>query len=99
MTLPALLFAFLISSLYGVLYHIIRNGGPNRLMVYLVLAWVGFAGGHLLGAWRGWVFVPIGPLNFGLASLGSLLTLVSVDVAKSTDTSKLNPFSDDENAV
>jgi hypothetical protein len=99
MTLPALLFAFLIASLYGALYHLIRNGGPGRLMVYLLLAWTGFAAGHLLGAWRGWVFLPIGPLNFGLASLGSLLTLVAADLAGHTKASELNPFSDDENAV
>jgi hypothetical protein len=68
-------------------------------MVNLLLSWMGFAAGHILAAWRGWVFLPIGPLNFGLASLGSLLILVAVDVAKNTNASKLNPFSDEENGV
>ena len=79
MTIPSLIFAFLIASLYGVLYHLVRNGGLGRLLLFLIFGWAGFALGHLLGIWRGWVLIPLGELNLGLSTLGSLVLLVLVD--------------------
>lgn len=99
MTLPALLFGALIASLYGAVYHLIRDGRPGRLVLFLVFSWVGFAAGHLLAAWREWFILPVGPINFGLATLGSLLLLVAGDVATSVSADGINPFSDGENGV
>jgi riboflavin transporter FmnP len=79
MTLPALLFAFLLALLYGALYHLIRNGGFWRLILYFILSVVGFTIGHFMGLWRGWVFIPIGSLNLGMSSLGSLIILIFGD--------------------
>lgn len=79
MTLPALLVAILIALLYGALYHLIRGGGFWWLVWYLLLSLLGFALGSLLGAWRGWVFLPLGSLNLGMCSLGSLIFLVVGD--------------------
>ena len=79
MTLPALLFALLIALFYGALYHLIRGGGFWRIFLYFSLSIIGFVAGHLIGLWRGWVFLPLGALNFGLSSLGSLLFLVLGD--------------------
>ncbi|HSM70400.1 MAG TPA: hypothetical protein VK851_02565, partial [Anaerolineales bacterium] len=76
MTIPALLFALLIALLYGSLYHLLRGGGFWRLVLYLVLSVLGFAIGHLIGLWRGWIFMPLGSLNLGMSSLGSLLILI-----------------------
>lgn len=76
MTFPSLLFAFLVASFYGVLYHLIRDGGFWRLILYLVLSLIGFAIGHFIGLWRGWTFIPLGSLNIGLSSLGSILMLI-----------------------
>ncbi len=75
MTLPSLLIAALIALFYGALYHLVRGGGFWRLLLYLGLSLIGFAGGHFIGLWRGWVFMPLGSINLGLASLGSLLML------------------------
>ena len=75
MTTPALLYGFLIASLYGTLYHLLRGGKFWRLVFYLLLAWAGFAAGHFLGEWQNWVFVPFGPWNFGMATIGSLVFL------------------------
>ena len=99
MTIPALLLGFLIASLYGALYHLIRNGGPGRFLRYLLSAWMGFTAGHLLGAWQGWTFLPVGPLNLGLATLGSLLFLGAVDLVETTRANGIRPFSDGENGV
>ncbi|HSM72125.1 MAG TPA: hypothetical protein VK851_11335 [Anaerolineales bacterium] len=79
MTVPALLFALLIALLYGSLYHLLRGGGFWRLVLYLVLSVLGFAIGHLIGLWRGWIFMPLGSLNLGMSSLGSLLILIIGD--------------------
>lgn len=79
MTLPTLLFALLVASLYGALYHLLRGGGFWRLTLYLGLSVLGFAVGHLVGQWRGWVLLPLGSLNLGLSSLGSILVLLVGD--------------------
>jgi hypothetical protein len=75
MTLPALLFALLIALLYGAVYHLIRGGGFWRLFLYLGLSLFGFVAGHLIGLWRGWVWIPLGSINFGLSSVGSIIIL------------------------
>ena len=82
MTIPTLIFALLIASLYGVLYHLIRGGGSGRVFVYLLFSWFGFALGHFVGIWQEWVLLPIGQLNFGLSTLGSLVVLVGSDLAR-----------------
>lgn len=88
MTLPALLFAFLLALLYGAVYHLIRNGGFWRLILYFLLSMVGFAIGHFMGLWRGWVFIPLGSLNLGMSSLGSLIILTFGDWLSRIETSR-----------
>ena len=98
MTIPSLIFGFLIASLYGALYHLIRGGRLGQLFLYLLLGWLGFALGHLTGIWQGLVLVPVGQLNLGMSTLGSLLFLLMGDWL-----SRINvdspAFSDDENGV
>ena len=79
MTIPSLIFAFLVASLCGVLYHLIRGGGLGRLLLFIILGWTGFAVGHLIGIWQGWLLLPLGELNLGLSTLGSLVLLVAGD--------------------
>jgi uncharacterized membrane protein len=75
MSLPALILGLVIASLYGALYHLVRDGGFWRLVLYLILSWLGFAAGHFLATWLGWVFLPIGDLNLGAAMTGGLVFL------------------------
>ncbi|HJS20357.1 MAG TPA: hypothetical protein VJ785_16530 [Anaerolineales bacterium] len=79
MTIPALLFALLIAVFYGCLYHLVRDGGFWRLILYLFLSVFGFALGHLIGAWRGWVWLPLGSINLGLSTIGSFVMLLLGD--------------------
>lgn len=79
MTLPTFLLALVIALLYGALYHLIRGGSLWRLPLYFGLSILGFATGHLVGLWRTWTFIPLGSLNLGLSSLGSILILVLGD--------------------
>ncbi|MCL4560438.1 MAG: hypothetical protein M1281_07485 [Chloroflexi bacterium] len=77
MTLPAFLFGFLASTLYGAAFHLWRGGSLPRLALYLALSWVGFGLGHFLGERLSWTFFNIGPLNLGMATLGSLVFLAA----------------------
>lgn len=77
--LPAILLGFVIASLYGALYHLIRDGGVGRLGLYLLLGWGGFLAGQLLGMWRGWSLLPLGMLELGISSIGSLVFLLLGD--------------------
>jgi hypothetical protein len=79
MTLPTLLFTLLIVLLYGSLYHLVRGGGFWRLLLYVVLSTFGFTLGHLIGLWRGWVWIPLGSINLGVSSVGSFLLLLFGD--------------------
>ncbi len=79
MTLPTLLLALLIALFYGTFYHLVRGGGGWRLLFYLALSVTGFVAGHLIGLWRGWIFFPIGGMNLGLSSIGSLVALILGD--------------------
>ena len=79
MTFPTLLFALLIALFYGAVYHLIRGGGFWRLFLYFSLSIVGFVIGHLIGIWRGWTFIPLGSLNLGLSSIGSVMILILGD--------------------
>jgi hypothetical protein len=99
MTIPSLLFALLIASLFGVLYHLVRGGGFGRLLLFLILSWAGFALGHLLGAWLGLVLIPLGELNLGFSTLGSLVLLVFGDLIGLTTTGGTRPLSDRDNRV
>jgi hypothetical protein len=78
-TLPTILLGLLIALLYGALYHLIRGGSFWRLLLYLGLSVLGFTAGHIIGLWREWVLIPLGSLNFGLSSIGSLVILVLGD--------------------
>jgi hypothetical protein len=75
MTLPALLFGFLVSTLMGAVFHLWKDGGLGRLLLYLVLAWIGFWAGHLLGNRFGLTFASLGPLRLGMALLVGAATV------------------------
>lgn len=79
MTPPSLLFALVVALFYGAVYHLIRDGGFWRLLLYLCLSVSGFVIGHLIGIWREWIFLPLGALNLGLSSLGSIVVLILGD--------------------
>jgi hypothetical protein len=49
MTLPALVFGFVVSTFYGIVFHLWKNGGLGRLLLYVILSWIGFLLGHLVG--------------------------------------------------
>jgi uncharacterized membrane protein YeaQ/YmgE (transglycosylase-associated protein family) len=75
MTLPTLLFAFILSTLYGAGFHLWQGGGARRLLLYLLAGWLGFALGHFVGEWLGLRLLAVGALNTFTATLGSVVAL------------------------
>jgi hypothetical protein len=75
MTLPSAAFGLLCALLIGALFHVVMDGGPGKMLLYLVLSIAGFAVGQWIAASRGWIVFPIGPLDLGMAAMGSLVFL------------------------
>ena len=75
MTLPAFLFGFFVSTFYGTIFHLWKNGGLGRLLLYILLSWIGFGIGQIIAGRLGWNFIDVGPLHLGFATAGSLALL------------------------
>ena len=75
MTFPSILLGIVISSLYGTAFHIYRGGGLGRLILYVILAWIGFWLGNMIGNSLGWDFGRYGPLQIFTATIGSIAIL------------------------
>lgn len=77
MTLPTLLLAFTLATLYGAGFHVWQGGGARRLALYLLAGWLGFGLGQLLGNLLKIQLVMIGALNVLPATLGSGIALLA----------------------
>ncbi len=93
MTLPAYILGLIYALLLGSLFHVWRDGGLGRLLLYLVLSTAGAGAGQWAGSLLKWSLFPVGALNLGLVTLGSLLFLLlgywlSLVEIRSTDTDK-----------
>lgn len=75
MTTPGYLLGFMLASLIGVIFHLLRGGHIGRLFLFLVLSWAGFWAGHFIGNYLGFGLGRIGVLNVGVAVLGNLIFL------------------------
>ncbi len=74
MSLPSLLLGFVLSTLLGAGFHAVRGGGGGKLLLDLVLGWLGFWLGQLAAAAPGlddrqhWLTAP-GHRNTGRVGL------------------------------
>ncbi|MDQ7035170.1 MAG: hypothetical protein Q9P01_10145 [Anaerolineae bacterium] len=60
---PTFVFAFVIATMMGALFHLIVGGNARRLALFLLAGWIGFALGHIGGGTLGISFLPIGQLR------------------------------------
>ncbi len=72
MTLPSFLLGAVVATLLGAAFHLWKGGGLGRLLLYLVLAWLGFWVGHWLAAQIDLDLFRVGPLFLGVGVLGAL---------------------------
>ncbi len=75
MTLPSFVISVLIGLLIGALFHVLLDGGGGRLLLYLILSLAGFFAGQVVGTLLNWSLIPVGPLDLGMATVGSLVCL------------------------
>lgn len=75
MNISTLLFGWIFATLLGALFHLWRDGGFWKLILYIGFSWLGFWLGHLAAVAWGMQFLQIGQLHLGGGILGSVLFL------------------------
>lgn len=75
MNISSYLFGFILASLLGALFHLWRDGGIFKLLIYLGLSWLGFLIGHLASGSLGFDFMSVGPVNLAGGIIGSITFL------------------------
>lgn len=73
---PAIALGAVLSTAYGALFHLWQNGDTMALRHYLLAAWLGFAGGHLLGNMASIHWLQVGQLNVVSGTVGALIALL-----------------------
>jgi hypothetical protein len=76
MTLPSYLLGFVYALLLGSLFHVWRDGGMGRLLLYMLLSVLGAAAGQWAGTQLNATLFALGPLNLGFITIGSLMFLL-----------------------
>jgi uncharacterized membrane protein YeaQ/YmgE (transglycosylase-associated protein family) len=75
LTTSTIILGVVISTLYGAIFHLWRGGRAGRLILYLILSWIGFWAGNFLGEFLDIGIGKVGALHFVIASAGSALFL------------------------
>ncbi len=75
MTFPAIVFSFFLAAFFGSLLHLWRGGSLGKLLLYLILSWVGFFGGHFLAEILDIKFIDVGTIHMGFGILGTVVLL------------------------
>jgi uncharacterized membrane protein YeaQ/YmgE (transglycosylase-associated protein family) len=75
MSIPTLFLGLILSTLYGAIFHLWRGGNAGRLLLYLLLSWIGFWIGQIIGNLLNVSFDTLGQLHLVFATLGSLIFL------------------------
>jgi hypothetical protein len=80
MTLPSVLLGFLLATVAGLLFHLIRGGPVPRIGLYVLAAWIAFWAGQLLSMATGWQWGRVGTLNLVPALAATLMGLLAASV-------------------
>lgn len=75
---PGLVFAFILATLYGVIFHLLWGGDARRLALFLLASWLGFAFGQFLGLVLEIDILRLGGLRTFAATLGAFFALFAV---------------------
>lgn len=75
MTFAAIILGTLIAAIFGCGFHFWRGGGFKWLILYNIFSIMGFWIGHIAGSLLNIHFIKLGPINLGMALLGTLILL------------------------
>lgn len=73
---PALVLAAVLATAYAAFFHLWNRGGMSMLRNYLLAAWIGFAGGHLVGDLAGTHWLQVGHLSVFNGTVGAAAALL-----------------------
>ncbi|MBK7894188.1 MAG: hypothetical protein WAS33_04830 [Candidatus Promineifilaceae bacterium] len=71
-----LILGFLLATAYGAGFHLLLGGPARRIILYLVVAWIGFAIGHVVGDLINLNWLRLGALQLFSASVGAWVALI-----------------------
>ena len=74
-TASSIVLALLLSTAYAAAFHFFIGGPARRLLLYVLVAWLGFTFGHFVGQALGIGWLKLGPLYLLSASVGAWLAL------------------------
>ena len=83
---PTILLLAILAVATGLIYHLWRGGGFERLLLSIIAAGIGIAIGQVLSQLFGWRLILLGEVHLVQALIGGLLVLVLInrpDVAPS----------------
>lgn len=75
MSMPSFLLGTLIAMIIGCGFHFWRGGGLKWLAVFNLFSILGFWIGHVIAALFKIKFLPLGPINLGLAIVAAVILL------------------------
>jgi uncharacterized membrane protein YeaQ/YmgE (transglycosylase-associated protein family) len=84
MPAPAVIFGFLLATLFGASFHFLLGGDARRLALFLLAGWIGFALGQIAGDLFQIDFASVGILNFCPATSGAYIALAVVMILTRT---------------
>jgi uncharacterized membrane protein YjjP (DUF1212 family) len=70
-------FGFLLATVYGAAFHLLFGGPALHVLLYLLLAWVGFLVGHFVGQLIGFNLFVVGTMQLLTASIGAWVFLLT----------------------
>ncbi|GAB4340503.1 MAG: hypothetical protein Kow00117_20940 [Phototrophicales bacterium] len=79
---PTLTFAFIVATLFGTAFHLIRGGDVRDLAAYLLAGWVGFVLGHIVGVLTNFGILNVGSLKLLPATIGALSALIFMSMTR-----------------
>lgn len=75
---PSIVFAFILATLYGSIFHLFAGGDARRLALFLLGGWLGFSFGQIVGDVLNIGIIVIGSLEVFSASVLAGLSLLMV---------------------
>jgi len=75
MNVATYIFGWVMATLLGAVFHLWKDGGFWKLVIYIVLSWIGFFLGHFIAKSAGFNFMNVGSLYLGGGIIGSIIIL------------------------
>ena len=75
MNIATYIFGWILATLLGAVFHLWKDGSFWKLVIYIILSWIGFFLGQLIAKIAGFNFMNVGSLHLGGGIIGSIVML------------------------